>query len=292
MLHRPNRVKGGRDPRAFALVELLTVLAIVAVLAGILFPVFARAKAAAKVTSCLANLRQIGFGYLAYAGDHDGMTVPPRYFYDPDASIRRDIQYWYAHAHDVGGEFVTEEREGLLHPYLAGELLTRCPAADYADGSGFKFAYGINIDLRRYVREPDLHGVIPDSPFGIPLAEVERPAETVAFADSAVTNGAIFGGDGSGVASETDLYPPSDPRPKISSVHARHGGGANVAWIDGHAKAMRVAFPFDSALGKLDRRNDLGELIDPRHPYDRCTRKTAKGECAEDAYFLLAKPTD
>ena len=44
--------------KAFTLIELLVVIAIIAILAAILFPVFAQAKAAAKATASLSNLKQ------------------------------------------------------------------------------------------------------------------------------------------------------------------------------------------------------------------------------------------
>ena len=58
--------------RAFTLIELLVVIAIIAVLAAILFPVFASARAAAKKTACVSNLRQLGYGIRMYADDWDG----------------------------------------------------------------------------------------------------------------------------------------------------------------------------------------------------------------------------
>jgi prepilin-type N-terminal cleavage/methylation domain-containing protein/prepilin-type processing-associated H-X9-DG protein len=57
--------------RAFTLIELLVVIAIIAILAAILFPVFAQAKAAAKKTQDLSNLKQIGTGTMMYANDYD-----------------------------------------------------------------------------------------------------------------------------------------------------------------------------------------------------------------------------
>ncbi len=57
--------------RAFTLVELLVVVAIVAILAALLFPVFSRARERARLTVCTSNLKQIGAAVLMYAQDWD-----------------------------------------------------------------------------------------------------------------------------------------------------------------------------------------------------------------------------
>ena len=64
-----------RTRRGFTLIELLVVIAIIAILAAILFPVFAQAREAARKTSCVSNMRQIGNALLMYAGDYDE-TLP------------------------------------------------------------------------------------------------------------------------------------------------------------------------------------------------------------------------
>src|ERR1051326_8761466 len=62
--------------RAFTLIELLVVIAIIAILAAILFPVFARAREAARTSSCLSNTNQIIKGFLMYAQDYDETFAP------------------------------------------------------------------------------------------------------------------------------------------------------------------------------------------------------------------------
>jgi len=57
--------------KGFTLIELLVVIAIIAILAAILFPVFAQAKAAAKKTADLSNMKQIELGTLMYTNDYD-----------------------------------------------------------------------------------------------------------------------------------------------------------------------------------------------------------------------------
>ncbi|HSV73162.1 MAG TPA: type II secretion system protein [Chthonomonadales bacterium] len=59
--------------RAFALIELLVVIAIVAILATMIFPVFARAREAARQATCASNLRQIGMALHLYTQDYDDM---------------------------------------------------------------------------------------------------------------------------------------------------------------------------------------------------------------------------
>jgi prepilin-type N-terminal cleavage/methylation domain-containing protein len=62
MLHR----------RAFTLIELLVVLAILAIVAALLFPVFAQVRDKARQASCLSHLHQIGMAIRMYMQDNDG----------------------------------------------------------------------------------------------------------------------------------------------------------------------------------------------------------------------------
>jgi len=62
-----------RKTRGFTLIELLVVIAIIAILAAILFPVFARAREAARKATCLSNCKQIVLACIMYATDYDEM---------------------------------------------------------------------------------------------------------------------------------------------------------------------------------------------------------------------------
>jgi prepilin-type processing-associated H-X9-DG protein/prepilin-type N-terminal cleavage/methylation domain-containing protein len=57
---------------AFTLVELLSVLAVIAILAGIAIPVVGQIQLAGKKTECLSNMRQIGLGLQLYANENNG----------------------------------------------------------------------------------------------------------------------------------------------------------------------------------------------------------------------------
>lgn len=66
-----DKVRKSRLGSAFTLIELLVVVAIIAILAAILFPVMAQAKIAAKKLTCLSNVKQLGAGTLLYASDFE-----------------------------------------------------------------------------------------------------------------------------------------------------------------------------------------------------------------------------
>ncbi|HEY3782818.1 MAG TPA: prepilin-type N-terminal cleavage/methylation domain-containing protein [Fimbriimonadaceae bacterium] len=117
----------------FTLIEMLVVIAIIAILAGILFPVFAKAKAAAKKAACMSNTKQLGLGYMMYAGDYDDsgclLEYPQR---DPtDPNDLYTVFYWdYSAKFDLVAQSVNIDYSGgLLQPYIKNGQVFGCPMA-------------------------------------------------------------------------------------------------------------------------------------------------------------------
>jgi prepilin-type N-terminal cleavage/methylation domain-containing protein len=109
--------------RGFTLIELLVVIAIIGILAALLFPVFARAKAQAKQTSCLSNLKQIGSAITLYMGDYDDVFP-----HAVDPSDKWSPQIW-----DPFPEFKAEIPNmplisEALQPYVKSHDVFHCPA--------------------------------------------------------------------------------------------------------------------------------------------------------------------
>jgi prepilin-type N-terminal cleavage/methylation domain-containing protein/prepilin-type processing-associated H-X9-DG protein len=64
-----------RRTAGFTIIELLVVVAIIAILAGLIFPVFTKARDKAREGACQSNLKQIGIALRMYLGDHDGKLL-------------------------------------------------------------------------------------------------------------------------------------------------------------------------------------------------------------------------
>jgi len=113
--------------RGFTLIELLVVIAIIAILAAILFPVFARAREKARMTSCLSNLKQIGLGMMMYVQDYDE-TWPSMWCFG-DCSDYNNAPWW---CREYYGGIPT-----LLQPYIKNHQLFWCPSDSTPSGTGF-----------------------------------------------------------------------------------------------------------------------------------------------------------
>src|SRR4051794_31556005 len=70
--------------KGFTLIELPVVIAIIAILAAILFPVFAQAREKARAISCLSNMKQLGLGLYQYSQDYDEQLIKNYYAFPAD----------------------------------------------------------------------------------------------------------------------------------------------------------------------------------------------------------------
>ncbi|MGD0113166.1 MAG: type II secretion system protein [Armatimonadota bacterium] len=98
--------------RGFTLIELLVVISIIAILAAMLFPVFARAREAARKIQCLSNVKNIAMAFQMYLTDYD--RFPPSL----STSAYNDVQALLAAANAGRGNKMCQSRADQSDPYL------------------------------------------------------------------------------------------------------------------------------------------------------------------------------
>ncbi|MCC7493412.1 MAG: DUF1559 domain-containing protein [Fimbriimonadaceae bacterium] len=213
-----------RTPRAFTLIELLVVIAIIAILAAILFPVFAKAREKARMSSCQSNLKQYSLSMTQYVQDYDEkypMSIYP-------SSIGLMTVY------------------DVVTPYVKNFQIMQCPSdSDRITTAAISAAFGgAPLAGSWQASYAPNFGVIEDGP-GIPgvttphqvIAEnqLKYPAETALWGDAALQpnlTGTAPGG--------------------TAPVIGRHNEQANLSYCDGHVKAAsasRTTTTFTSVTG-------------------------------------------
>lgn len=248
-------------PQAFTLIELLVVMAIISILAAILFPTFQKVRENARCTACSSNESQIGLAIQLYTQDND-----ERY---PNGVNPGNEGFWAG-----------EGWAGQCSPYLKSAALLHCPDDPTPSGSPNDFAvsYGYNINLVSHppglTSGQDTGGYYESiTPPGLSLAEVNTPAcSVVLFEVSGVTAnvtdpsegtapggrpGRYFSASGNGLdnrlyahldeSTGTDNHyatgylggRPTSPSGQFQPALGRHSGGSSYLLADGHAKWMR-----------------------------------------------------
>lgn len=228
----------------FTLIELMIVIAIIAILAAILLPVFAKVREKARSANCQANLKQIGLAITMYANDYDE-TLPdsqPLFCMLPTATNGRRSNAW----------------QGAIMPYVKNIRIFVCPSRPSL--KPVQVNYGTDAadatDLTGYAYNGAYWGPLGTAcPFDYPasgddgysgldhyvaLSSIGDPSRTVMVTDSP-TDGSDEIGDGDttydGVRATSTVW-----QMYVNSGYtqyypeSRHNNGFNVLYADGHVK--------------------------------------------------------
>lgn len=217
--------------QGFTLIELLTVVAIIAVLAAILFPVFSRARASARHSSCLSNLRQLSLGLRMYVDDHSGLyPFITGGQYSPstvaDVGLPRDD------AGDRTNRWDAAPVRAILEPYTRGAGVWYCPALPDADA--MRMESGVVHPGQRDVRGA---GTATDYQINAYIV-----ANSIPYA---FVGGVRLGRPHPGPVSAGEVLSPSKLRLFQDFWNEKQGvhfGGVNAALADGSAKWQRAEF--------------------------------------------------
>jgi prepilin-type N-terminal cleavage/methylation domain-containing protein/prepilin-type processing-associated H-X9-DG protein len=215
---------------AFTLVELLVVIAVLALLASLLLPALRGAKVSAQRAKCVSNLRQLGIAAQLYWLDHDDEA-----FRFLNGATNNGRIYWFGWLENgAEGQRQFDASRGELWPYLESRGIELCPEFDYHSphykpkANGASYGYGYNLHLSAPMNQPRFN-----------VAALSNASQTVVFADAAQVN---------------DFQAPASPaNPMIEewyyvsasawdypNAHFRHRGLANAVFADGHVEPERA----------------------------------------------------
>jgi prepilin-type N-terminal cleavage/methylation domain-containing protein/prepilin-type processing-associated H-X9-DG protein len=212
--------------RGFTLIELLVVIAIIAILAAILFPVFARARETARAASCKSNLRQVATAMMMYTQDYDetmfcGNCGAAGGLCNVGGQHGQVLGTW------PGGTVMYGYWNAVIQPYIKNAQLFQCPSEaqphiwNPCDDSGSGHRYWGDYSLNQYA-------------YSLALAQFETPASTVMVAEARSQyirqNCNTLTGHCCGQTTVNGIQTP----------WPRHNGMHNIAFMDGHVKAVKV----------------------------------------------------
>ncbi len=220
-----------KKPSAFTLIELLVVIAIIAILVALLLPVIGRMTEKGKQTKCVGNLKQISAA-LAQAMAENELKVPFS-IADPSKSYSGKWELWYATIAPYLG-IPDNITDGAVWNGKRPPGVFACPSSKgkIFNASSQATDYGYNIELHS--------GIETGTARGDRLPKIVEPSKILIIADTQrFSDPTRVGG--------RDLAPyyATDPN---SGMGTRHGGKANVLFLDGHVEQIKPADLTEAAL--------------------------------------------
>lgn len=103
-------------------------IAIIAILAGLLLPALGKAKTKAQGISCLNNLKQLQLGWLMYADDHNGTLVPNEWYTSIGGWVEGIMDFNGNNPDNTNLHNLTDPKYAKLAPYTKSAGIYKCPA--------------------------------------------------------------------------------------------------------------------------------------------------------------------
>lgn len=229
--------------KGFTLIELLVVIAIIAILAGILFPVFVKTKEKARMASCASNLKQLGTAFEMYRTDADG-KLPLMAYPAPRVGAVRWIHAIYPNVNN-DQVFECPSEEVARDPRDPSRPNPNCamPETSYLYALGCVMAQRGHILTETEAKDPARTALLMDGWYFMELANSADWNRVMYY----------FAGEGprgaspqtwveSTLASWVNGQPTSTVRSNyVLSRLRRHNDKVNVVFYDGHAKFFTAA---------------------------------------------------
>jgi len=252
------RVGGRQARRGLTLVEILVVVAIIGVLAGVLLTALAGTRSAGLALQCKTNLRQMAQAAQRYALDYN--VYPPAVLYENDGTFTTIAWDWV----QVAGGDVSP---GPLWGYTDDPLhVQQCPAFHGQSTFGSDPYTGYNYNTTYLGAE---------APFGTLGWSNTRPGVQA----SACRRTCAMFGDGAWKSGANKFMraPDNTEGTALEMIYAggqafRHGGATNVVWLDGHVASTEAAYAgkyaTDRLLEEFMGHPENGFLSDDDRAYD------------------------